>query len=62
MPIEAVLWSILGLTAAIVGVLGLAALWALGKPSRRRGLAQRLEFRAEHTQLGRDAPQRVAVA
>jgi hypothetical protein len=34
MPIEVVLWSILGLTATVVGILGLAALWALGKPSR----------------------------
>lgn len=34
MQIEVVLWSILGVIAVVVGVLGLAALWAMVKPSR----------------------------
>ncbi len=34
MTIEAVIWSILGVTAVVVGVLGLAALWSLIKAPR----------------------------
>lgn len=34
MPLETVIWSILGVIAVVVGVLGLAALWSLVKAPR----------------------------
>jgi hypothetical protein len=34
MAIEAVIWSIIGVTALVVGVLGLAALWSMIKAPR----------------------------